>query len=98
MFSTGSRTRSSKIYEPWARNCKGASAFPTTLKFDSRLVNEAVRAGHHKTKKDAVTAALIEYIRYRKQLEILDWFGKVEYYDDYDYKKLRRRKPILDDL
>jgi hypothetical protein len=37
-----------------------------------------------------VTEALEEYIRHRKQLEILDLFGKIDYDDDYDYKKGRK--------
>ena len=65
----------------------------TNLALDDRLIQEAVKVGGHKTKKEAVTAALVEYIQARKRLEILDWFGKVEYYDDYDHKKLRQRKP-----
>lgn len=66
---------------------------PTNLAIDDKLINEARRVGNHKTKKEAVTAALVEYIKARKRLEILDWVGKVEYYDDYDHKQLRRRKP-----
>ncbi len=64
----------------------------TNLALDDRLIEEAKEAGKHKTKKEAVTAALTEYIKSRKRRNILNWVGKVEYYDDYDYKKLRRRK------
>lgn len=65
---------------------------PTNLALDDELILEAVKVGKHRTKKEAVTAALTEYIRSRRRLGILDWVGKVEYYDDYDHKKLRRRK------
>ena len=65
---------------------------PTNLAIDDRLIDEARRIGNHKTKKEAVTAALVEYIKARKRLRILDWIGKVEYYEDYDHKRLRRRK------
>ena len=65
----------------------------TNLALDDRLIEQARRIGGHKTKKDAVTAALEEYVQRRAQLEILELTGKVEYYPDYDYKKLRRRKP-----
>jgi hypothetical protein len=47
---------------------------------------------NHKTKKDAVTAALKEYVQHRKQLEILELAGTVEFDRDYDYKAARRRK------
>jgi hypothetical protein len=34
-----------------------------------------------------------------KQLQILALFGTIEYYPDYDYKQLRRMRPIeLDPL
>lgn len=65
---------------------------PTNLALDDRLIEEARELGHHRTKKEAVNAALDEYVRRRKQLKILDLFGKVEYYDDHDYKRARTRK------
>jgi hypothetical protein len=61
----------------------------TNLAIDDRLIDEARRIGNHKTKKEAVTAALDEYIRWRKQLEILDLFGTIDFDPEYDYKKMR---------
>jgi hypothetical protein len=63
---------------------------PTNLALDDTLIEEARRLGNHKTKKEAVTAALDEYIRRRKQLEILNLFGTIDYDPDYDYKKMRQ--------
>jgi Arc/MetJ family transcription regulator len=65
---------------------------PTNLAIDDRLIEEARRTGKHKTKKAAVTAALEEYIRHRKQLEVLSQFGTIDYDPRYDYKKERRRR------
>jgi len=66
----------------------------TNLALDDKLIEEARRAGKHKTKKEAVSAALEEYIRRRKQLRILGVFGKFEFDPAYDYKAERqRRKP-----
>jgi Arc/MetJ family transcription regulator len=65
----------------------------TNLALDDKLIQEAVRAGGHKSKKAAVTAALTEYVRSRRRQRILKWRGQVEYFDDYDYKALRRRRP-----
>ena len=65
---------------------------PTNLALDDKLIEQARKIGKHKTKKDAVTAALAEYVQRRKQLGILGMIGKVEYWDDYDHKRLRRRK------
>ncbi len=62
----------------------------TNLALDDRLIEEAVEIGHHPSKKAAVTAALKEYVKARRRLNILDWMGRVEYYDDYDHKNLRQ--------
>jgi hypothetical protein len=63
----------------------------TTNHVHDALVDEARRLGGHRTKKAAVTAALCEYIKRRKQAEIIKLFGTVEYWCDYDYKALRRK-------
>lgn len=63
---------------------------PTNLAIDDKLIDEARRIGRHATKKAAVTAALDEYVRWRKQLKILDHFGAFDFDPAYDYKKLRR--------
>jgi Arc/MetJ family transcription regulator len=65
---------------------------PTNLAIDDRLIENARRVGRHKTKKEAVTAALSEYIAQRKRLEILGAFGTVDFDPKYDYKSERRRK------
>lgn len=61
---------------------------------DDSLIEEAVRVGNHRTKEEAATAALLEYGEAHKRREILDWIGKVDYYNDYDPKRLRGRKPL----
>jgi Arc/MetJ family transcription regulator len=69
----------------------------TNLAIDDRLIEEARRVGGHATKKAAVTAALDEYIRRRKQRDILKLFGTIDYDSDYDYKANRRRDRIEDE-
>jgi Arc/MetJ family transcription regulator len=66
----------------------------TNLALDDSLIEEARRVGKHKTKKEAVTAALDEYVRRRKQVRILEAFGGFEFDRGYDYKaeRLGRRK------
>ena len=39
----------------------------TNLALDDRLIVQAQKLGHFRTKRDAVTEALKEYIAYRKQ-------------------------------
>jgi Arc/MetJ family transcription regulator len=69
----------------------------TNLAIDDKLIEEARRIGEHATKKEAVTAALDEYIRRRKQADIVKLFGTVEYARGYDYKANRRRDRIEQD-
>jgi Arc/MetJ family transcription regulator len=64
---------------------------PTNLAIDDRLLEEALKLGGHPTKKETVNEALREYIRRRKQKEILRLFGKVSWDPRYDYKKARSR-------
>ncbi len=64
----------------------------TNLALDDNLIEAARRAGAHKTKKEAVTAALAEYVKRHNQLRILEAFGSVDFDPEYDYKAERRRK------
>jgi len=66
----------------------------TNLALDDALIEEARRVGKHRTKKEAVTRALEEYVRRRRQLEILDLVGKMPFDEEYDYKALRSRNAV----
>jgi Arc/MetJ family transcription regulator len=63
----------------------------TNLALDDALITAAQRAGKHKTKKEAVTAALSEYVKRRKQLQMIEAFGTFDFDPAYDYKAERRR-------
>jgi hypothetical protein len=64
----------------------------TNLAIEDWLIEEAKLVGKHRTKKGAVTEALVEYIQRRKQSEILRIFHSIDYDQDYDYKKQRAVK------
>ena len=64
---------------------------PTNLAIDDKLIEDARKIGHHRTKKAVVTEALIEYIQRRKQLQITKLFGSIDY-GDYNYKEQRNKK------
>lgn len=64
----------------------------TNLAIDDALLEEARRAGGHKTKRATVNEALAEYIQRRKQQGILKLFGAIDVDSGYDYKAQRRRK------
>ncbi|MCF6255412.1 MAG: type II toxin-antitoxin system VapB family antitoxin [Gammaproteobacteria bacterium] len=61
----------------------------TNLAIDDKLLEEALLLSGLKTKKDTVNYALKEFVNRRKQLEIIELFGKLDPDADYDYKKGR---------
>ena len=63
----------------------------TNLAIDDRLLTKALKIGGYKSKKDTVNAALDEFIKRRKAIELIDIFGTIEYEASYDYKKMRSR-------
>ena len=77
----------------------------TDLPIDDRLLAKAIEAGHHATAEEAVTTALEEYVHShargtndaadrQERLKILELMGKVDYFEDYDPKELRRRNVL----
>lgn len=64
----------------------------TNLALDDKLIEEAREVGRHRTKKDAVTAALSEYVKRHRQQKIIQAFGTVDFDPAYDYKVERRRR------
>ena len=63
---------------------------PTNLAIDDSLLDAAKKIGKHKTKRAVVNEALTEYIQRRKQIEITQLFGKIEYDEDYNIKDQRK--------
>jgi hypothetical protein len=62
----------------------------TNLDLDDKLIEAARRLGRHRTKRDAVTRALEEYVQWLRQQAIVNEFGKIDYDPKFDYKKQRR--------
>ncbi len=62
------------------------------LNVSDELIEQAKVVGNHKTETAAVTAALEESMRRRKQLEIIKAFGTIDRDPEYDYKAARQRK------
>ncbi len=63
----------------------------TNLAIDNKLLYKALQISGLKTKKETVNLALKEFVDRRKQLEIIEFFGKMDPDPDYDYKKGRCR-------
>lgn len=64
----------------------------TNLALDDRLIAQAKRLGHHRSKREAVNRALADYVGRLKQREIVDLFGTIELDAKYDYKAERRKR------
>jgi len=63
----------------------------TNLAIDGRLLDQALKAGGHRTKRATVNEALEEYIQRRKQAKVVKLFGTIDFDKEYDHKKQRRR-------
>lgn len=63
----------------------------TNLAIDDNLLTKALKIGGKKTKKDTVNEALREFIVRREQKKVLDLFGTVDYFDQYQPKSARRK-------
>lgn len=61
----------------------------TNLAIDDKLLEEALKAGKLRTKKETVTRALKEFIERRRQRRILKALGTFRFREDWDYKQDR---------
>jgi len=65
----------------------------TNIEIDDKIMQEAMRSGGFKTKKETVETALKAFSRQRKsQRKILELFGKIEFDPAYDHRKMRESK------
>jgi Arc/MetJ family transcription regulator len=64
---------------------------PTNLAIDDRLLDEALRLGGRRSKRETVNEALEEYIHRRKRRRFVALFGTVDFRPGWKYKKARRR-------
>ena len=62
------------------------------LAIDPKLLNKALEAGGEKTKKATVNRALREFIARREQERLLELFGKLDWDDEYDYRREQSRR------
>jgi Arc/MetJ family transcription regulator len=71
--------------------CKKEAVMATNLALDDDLIIQAQKIGHHRSKKEAVTIALKDYIAQKKQQKIVELFGRIDFDEKYNYKKARMR-------
>jgi Arc/MetJ family transcription regulator len=63
----------------------------TNIVIDDHLLAEALKLSRSKTKKDAVHKALLEFVRNKKKLNLIELKGRVRFAEGYDHKKMRSR-------
>lgn len=71
--------------------CKKEAVMATNLALDDNLIIQAQKIGRHRSKKEAVTIALKDYISRKKQRKIVELFGRIDFDEKYNYKKARMR-------
>jgi Arc/MetJ family transcription regulator len=64
----------------------------TNIVIDENLLEEAFSVSEAKTKKDLVHEALRELVRLRKRKDLAELAGAIEFYKDFDHKKLREMR------
>jgi len=64
----------------------------TNLALDDNLFVKAKKIGGFKTKKEAVTFALVDFIKKTQQQKIVNLFGKINIDQSYNYKAYRNKK------
>jgi metal-responsive CopG/Arc/MetJ family transcriptional regulator len=61
------------------------------LQIDESLLQEALALGKYQSNSAVIEAALQEYIQRRKQLQVMELFGTIDYDSDYNYKQQRQK-------
>jgi Arc/MetJ family transcription regulator len=64
---------------------------PTNLAIDDDLLEEALKLGGRRSKRETVNEALAEYVQRRKRRGFVKLFGTVDFRPEWDYKQARRR-------
>jgi Arc/MetJ family transcription regulator len=64
----------------------------TNLAIDQKLLDSALTVGGLKTKKETVNLALKEFIQRRKQMDIIELAGTIDFDDDWDPSTIRGKK------
>ena len=62
----------------------------TPLQIDETLLQEALALCNHPTATALIESALREYIQRRKQMQVVELFGTIDYDEDYNYKQQRQ--------
>lgn len=64
----------------------------TNIVLDDSLVKEAMMLSGAKTKKEAISHALEEFVTMRKRRNLLELDGKIDFSEGFDHKRLREAR------
>ncbi len=62
----------------------------TNIVLDDDLVKNAFKYSKVRTKKELIHKALEEFVENHKRMDIRNLKGKIQFRENYDYKKLRK--------
>jgi Arc/MetJ family transcription regulator len=62
----------------------------THMDIDTKLLAKAMKLGGHRTKREAVNAALLDYINLRRREELLNLRGTLRWEGNLDQMRKRR--------
>jgi Arc/MetJ family transcription regulator len=64
----------------------------TNIEIDDELLAQAFSVSRLRTKKELIHEALKEFIRLKKRKDLTELAGFIQFYKDYDHKKLRETR------
>lgn len=65
---------------------------PTNLAIDDDLLELARSLSGHRTKREVVNEALLEYVQRKKRLAALGALQSIQFDRDFDYKRARSKR------
>ena len=64
----------------------------TNIVIDDELLEQAFSLSRARTKKDLIHEALREYVRMKKVKDLTELAGSIEFYEEFNHKKLRKSR------
>lgn len=59
------------------------------IAIDDSLLEDALSVSGLQTKEELINAALREYIKVKKRKDLTELAGRIEFYQDFNHKKMR---------
>ena len=66
----------------------------TNIEIDDELIKEAFSLSGVRTKKELVHLALVEFVKAKRQKDLFELSGQIDFAPDYDYNALRGNSAV----